>query len=82
MCVRAYQADWDEVNENIARAGVGKKKATTTTTKKKKKRKEGDVDVGYNIDGGKEKENAADVLDAVRDARGLLEAVRAEEEML
>lgn len=58
----SIQADWDEVNENILRAGVTRK----ATTKKKKKRK-GDMDIDMDVDeeGKGKKENAAD--DAVRD---------------
>ena len=87
------QADWDEVNESIIRAGVGKKNPpSTSTTAKKRKGKKGDgadipmdMDMDIDVDRGKENDEEAaaddgvDVLDAVRDATELLTAVRVQE---
>ena len=80
MCI---QADWDEVNENILRAGVGSsaKSKATTTTKKQKTSNDEDMDIDTDVDVDGEKENdGVNVTDAVRGARELLEAaVRVEE---
>ena len=86
MCVY-LQADWDEINENLTRAGLGvasgRKKPTTKKKRNKDKGEEGDMDIDVS-DGEKENENeqeaAKDVIDAVKDAKGLLNAVRDEEE--
>ena len=63
----SIQADWDEVNEDILRAGVGSGTRKATTKKKKKgiKVQEGDMDMDVDEEGEGEKENAAD--DAVGD---------------